>query len=503
MKTRYLLAICLLVFASSCNPFQTKTLDTTVDLKLDQERMLDSGKALNSSTQSVNRYHSVLREIDKAAFSFSPSSKKLEVQLQKNDSSKATFMQIEADFLLPLLPYDHKAQIDDFDKANLLLAEFARNGINLSLQTSNSTYGFVKPESDLFNDKGEYFFINNTIAPNPKVKPLRMSVVNNCLHPGLWEINASDAVGEMYHAWLELPQDFYFNMIRANNHISNPEQELSTFFQQNSLENIPLELGRLRERGELLLKASTQIAKTKELGGYSSQDSRRKIQRKFYEVFKGEDATSIQNFGQLNEEHTFRLHSFLPPGVYDHTESFEVPYRPHWEKVEIYEVNPLTTYGYPANTYQDQGTIEIVLHSKDGKQQMIAGNIPISLLVFAADYAIPAFGAGVLSSSELIERRHLRLREGPLPHYAYMAEIKDGKSFILNNHELGYEQIFLRPIQKGEEMFLRFTVVSYERIVDLMEFEIPIIGSLKTRLLQASEYYQPPLYEIYNDSNIL
>ena len=57
-----------------------------------------------------------------------------------------------------------------------------------------------------FNNEAEFIYTSQgEIQPNKQVRPKRMSVVNNCLDPCLWEINASDAVGEMYHAWLDMP----------------------------------------------------------------------------------------------------------------------------------------------------------------------------------------------------------------------------------------------------------------------------------------------------------
>ena len=204
----------------------------------------------------------------------------------------------------------------------------------------------------------------------------------------------------------------------------------------------------------------------------------------------------------MSEEHVFQLHSFLPPGVYDYTDPFKIPYNPQWKDVSIYEVEPKTSYGAPIKNYQELGTIELVLEAPN-QEQLIVGNIPVALLVFSADYSIPAFGVGVLSSSELIERRHLRLKDGPLPHYAYLAQKNDNELALLNNHERGFEQIYLRPFLRDDQMYLRFTVVSYERIVDLLEFEIPITGELKKRIIKANSNYQPPVYEIYSDSNVL
>ena len=290
---------------------QEEKIEIEVPLRLDQEKILPSGKALNSSTQSINRYNSVLRKVKTSSFSFSPDKKSLTVHLNGFAENSLSFLDIQTDFLLPLLPYAHQTELDDFDKANLLLAEFARNGINLSLQEENSQYGYVKASPSLFNDDGEYFYKNNEIVPNSGVRPLRMSMVNNCLHPGLWEINASDAVGEMYHSWLQLPKDFYFDMIRANNNISTSVNDLKSFFDKDNFTGIQLDLNRLRTRGKLLGQARAEIAKLKELGGYSTQDSRRKVQRKFYQIHKNGEVDNVQNFTTIERRACIPTSFFL------------------------------------------------------------------------------------------------------------------------------------------------------------------------------------------------
>ena len=72
--------------------------------------------------------------------------------------------------------------------------------------------------------------------------------------------------------------------------------------------------------------------------------------------------------------------------------------------------------------------------------------------MFQEDYDVPGFGVGVLRASEPIEKRHLFLRDGPAPIYAYAADV-DGETFYLaNNHELGLEQIYLRPVKRGDDV---------------------------------------------------
>ena len=221
---RFIPLVAISLFLNACF-FQSSTSSVKrskaeVALQLDKEKMLSPNKALNSGTQSINRYHSILRSMERVTFSHQPENQTLDIYLEQAGQTQLGIHNLETQFLVPLLPYSHRDEIDDFDKANLLLAEFARNGIQVSYQEDNTAYGFFNTPTELFNNEGEYLYSNQKIKPNPKVRPLRMSIVNNCLHPGLWELNATDAVGEMYHSWLKLPHDFYFDLIRNQNQIT-------------------------------------------------------------------------------------------------------------------------------------------------------------------------------------------------------------------------------------------------------------------------------------------
>jgi hypothetical protein len=106
--------------------------------------------------------------------------------------------------------------------------------------------------------------------------------------------------------------------------------------------------------------------------------------------------------------------------------------------------------------------------------------------------------------SERIERRYLRLKDGPVPHYAYMmSKNDDDKWSLVNNHEVGIEQLTIRPIVKGGKTYLRINLIAYERILDLIEMEVPITGSLAKRIEEATAKYTPPLYRVYKDDNII
>ena len=477
-----------------------------IPVSLDQEMALDANTALNSSTQSLNRYHSILREKKVLSVDYKPSDKSINIKLgQAQNQSSIEFHNINTQFLVPLLPYPHKKQLDELDKANLLLAEYARNGISMSYQAQNEKFAYFNSPQEIFNETGEFIYTaQGEIAPNPEVKPKRMSVVNNCLNPCLWEINATDAVGEMYHSWFTLPKDLYFGMVKDRNNIKNSVEELDKYINNPpNMETIPLDLERFRTQKERIATSVPQVAVEKSLDGYSTQDSRRKVQRKFYQVLRDEQALKVKSFGDLQAGDVFDMHSFKAPGIYNKKERMQVIYNPNWDKAEFHYVEPKTTYGGQHDGYGQLGYLEIHLISTKNSERIIAGNIPIQLLVLSEDYKIPAFGVGVLAASEPIEQRYLRLKEGSYPHYAYLAKEKDKQLYLMNNHPIGYEQIYLRPFQKEGKTYLRMTMVSYERIVDLLEFNIPIEGELEQKILKASATYKPPIYEVYKDTNIL
>lgn len=491
----------LILTLSNCSN-DVPSVNITSEISLDKEQEVAENKVLTSSTQSLNRYHSVLRDFKEANLSYEPKSKTITLQLSQNEEQLKA-QKIEGRFLVPLLPYKHESQINDFDKANLTLAEFARNGVNLSFQEENTKFGYFNSSPGLFNDEAEFEFDGTKIIPNKNVRPKRFSVINNCLNPGLWELSASDAVGEMFHSWIKLPKEEYFQIVKNENNITNPVEELHSFINNSDeFKQIPAEIDRLRSVKNTLFESVAQLNAAKELGAYSSQDSRRKVQRGFYKIVRNEEVMEAKTFGDLQSGDVFSLYSFKNPGVYNQSEPNLIKYDPDWSKAVFREVKPMTTYGGDHDGFSKFGYLEIELFSSDEKRSIIASNIPIQLLAFGEDYRIPAFGAGVLDASEPIERRYLRFEKGPYPHFAYLLSKENEQSYLINNHTTGYEQIYFRPLLEHENLFLKMTLVSYERIVDLVEFKIPVEGQLKEKILQASKEFKKPIHEVYQDSNI-
>jgi hypothetical protein len=65
------------------------------------------------------------------------------------------------------------------------------------------------------------------------------------------------------------------------------------------------------------------------------------------------------------------------------------------------------------------------------------------------------------------------------------------------------EQLYFRPYRRGDEVRLRITLVAYERIVDILEVEVPLPDELARRIRDASAHYQRPLWRSFSDTNLL
>ena len=475
-----------------------------VALKLDQEERL-ADQPLSASTQSVNRYRSVLSRFDAADLIYDARRGRLRLHLDEGGraSDAIAFENIDPRFVVPLLPYRHDKRLSPFDKLNLMLAEYSRNGIELSLQDKNTEYGYVASRG-LFNDDEEYRFEDGKVVPNPGARPKRMSLVNNCLFPGLWELSAADSVGELYHAWMTLPAHGYFELVRAVDGIDASDEEMADVLDYHkTIPRVAIDFERLRAAGRVFGSAAVKSEASRPVGGYSTQDSRRKVQRKFYRIQRDGQEIAARTFADLKAGDMFTFYSFIPPGIYTNKTLRTVPYQPIWTSATLTEVKPRTRFGDAPPQPHPQGALELTLRSSDGKRALVVGNLPIDLLVFQEDYDVPGFGVGVQRASDPIEKRHLFLSEGPAPVYAYSADIEGGTLYIANNHEQGLEQIYLRPQLRGEQVYLRVTLVAYERIVDILELDLLLPDQLAQQIRQASAHYERPLWRSFSDSNLL
>jgi hypothetical protein len=375
--------------------------------------------------------------------------------------------------------------------------------VELPLQERNREYGYFRSRG-LFNDDEEYRFEEGRVLPNPGARPKRMSLTNNCLQPGLWEISAADSVGELYHAWMTLPESGYLALVRTANGLDASDEELrAALAYPKDFGRVPIELDRLRTNVRSLGRVPVTVDLDKPVASYSTQDSRRKVQRKFYTVERDGKPIDPVHFSDLRPGDQFRFLSFVSPGIYTREPPRKVPYEPIWATAELAEVTPRTRFSTPSPHRYPFGALELTLRSTDGTRAIVVGNLPVDLLVFQEDFDVPGFGVGVLRASEPIEKRHLYFRDGPAPVYAYSAFVRDGQLEIANNHEQGLEQIYLRPFRRGSQVVLSVTLVAYERIVDILALEVPLPEELGARIISASEQYQRPLWRSFSDSNLL
>jgi len=305
-----------------------------------------------------------------------------------------------------------------------------------------------------------------------------------------------------------MPREAYHDMIRGASDFQISDSELASALKYDGdISDVPLKLERLRTEGKTLASVQPRIKMSKKVGGYSSQDSRRKVQKGYFKVVRDGKVIKPETFADMKPGDVFRVTRFIPPGIYAADDYEEFPYNPYWLKAEIREVEPLTRYPGGRKADDPLGYIEIQLYESGGKRGLVVGNLPVSLLVEQDDYQVPAFGVGTLPPSEVIERRHLRFKEGPVPHFAYYltrdANSDEAPWHLLNNHEFGLEQVYIRPFQRNNKMYLRLILVSYERIVDLIEMEMEVPEELAGRIRKATEDYVPPLFRVYSDANVI
>ncbi len=414
-----------------------------------------------------------------------------------DDTHRMVICNLQLDQLVPRLHYAAGPRPDDFDAFNLMLAEYARNSISVPVGRPGDTSGHFEtdlPEAVPWTLGADYEF-----EPNPLTRPVRMSLVNNCLRPGLWELSASDGAGEIYHAWFEMPPDLYLRVLATTNGL---EPDFALRAVQWSSQSVRLPLERLRAVTEVIGTAMVDLAMDSE-SGYSTQDSRRKLSKGYVLVERDGKLVAPQRLGELTQ-HACHLSAFVEPGKYslDERRRFDLAFLREPLAAEVRIVRPHTRYQWrevpaaePSGTY-----LEILLRLRD--HVLVLGNLPMDLLVPQQDFAIHGFGVGVLSSDGIAERRQYLVRQGPAPSFAYLCEPDGQDLYGLNSHEYGLEQVFIRTHLDGAVPWWEITITSYERIVDLVKYRVEIPAQLHDRVERYAVEYIAPLYLTYRDDNL-
>lgn len=345
---------------------------------------------------------------------------------------------------------------------------------------------------------GDYQF-----EANPQLRPIRLGIINNCLAPGLWEFNATDRSGEIYHSWFDMPEALYQELLAKANGVNEAFAASAT---QWTTEPVEIDLARLRTVDEPLGRAALRVSDDAE-AGYSSQDSRLKLAKRYALVEKDSALVKPERLSDLTAS-TVHLSSFIEPGKYALTErrAFDLTFLTETDHTEVSRVTPLTDYDWLDRSDTESAPeraanyLELTLHLD--AYSIVLGNLPMELLVPQEDFVIQGFGVGVLSSAGIAERRKYLFEQGPAPSFAYLYQMMDGHAMALNSHDFGIEQIFIRTHIRDDDPWWEITITSFERIVDLVKYRIDIPEALQAELTTYAMEYISPLYRTYRDDNL-
>jgi hypothetical protein len=489
-STRCLLLASLLCSLPAC---EREAKVQTVVLRPTLEHIDSEGDLYNPSTQSLLRTHSWLEEAKEAKIEVSRSHSGT-ISLASPLGEKLEVHNIPFDQLVPRLYYQPASPPDEFDAYNLMMAEFSRNGFSVPRGSEGDEISHYRSSATgkiPWKLAGDFDF-----KPNREYAPQRFGIINNCLKAGLWELSASDKTGEIYHSWFDYPVDDYHLLVAEVN-------ELPVEFVKNALifkkGDARLDLGRLRdvtkEHGDVGISVENDNV------SFSSQDSRRKLAKGY--VWRENDGKRVRpaKLSDLYEEDEVFMSSFIEPGIYSTQKAEKFTFKPFSEptKAVIREVRPKTSFGGKQSPITEFIEIDIALRNGE---RLIVGNLPLELLVKQEDFVIHGLGVGVLGASDFAERRRLLFELGPSPSYAFLAGTRDGKLVGRNSHERGIEQLFIRSFPEGDNPHWEIYVTSYERIVDLFKYHVPMPKALVERQRQHTNKYIPPIYFSYQDDNV-
>ncbi|GAA3648152.1 hypothetical protein GCM10022397_36270 [Flavivirga jejuensis] len=466
-----------------------------------KEEVVEEGYLYTPSTQSFLRGHHWFEKIKEATISFT-SDKKADINfdISKGEGDHFSIKELPLNYLVPRLHYKLKGEPDDFDLFNLMMAEYSRNGLSFP-------YGMVNDkithfETSLLPEIPWKLAEDYEFLPNPKFKPVRFSVVNNCLSSGLWEMNASDKTGEIYHSWFSFPKEEYYKITAGVNNLPEDKVKKALVWKD---EEVEIDLSRLRK----VLKPLGGNVPTvvNEEVSYSSQGSRRKLSKGFVTCEKSGNYVRPDSLCDMLDRKV-KMSKFIEPGIYSVNDKMEFDFSIYKSplSVEVFEVEPYTSYNF--NSKEDHKTKDnfkyIELHfNYPNNKKIILGNLPLNLLVQKEDYTLHGFGVGILSASGFAERRPFLIDQGYHPSFAYLArEDANGKLYALNSHGEGLEQVFIRSFPTDKKPHWDITFTSYERITDIVKYRVPISQPLIKEQIAHTEKYITPVYFSYRDDNL-
>lgn len=470
-----------------------------VSLTPSKEEKTANGKPYTPGTQSFLRGHHWMETIKTANFTIEDDmTADINFKTKDGDKNFLSAKNLPLDQLVPRLHYKVQGEPDGFDYFNLMLAEYSRNGLSypFAKQGDEITHFETNLQPDIpWKLAGDYEF-----TPNPDFKPIRVSLVNNCLSSGLWEMNASDKTGEIWHSWFDFPSDKYYQLVADVNGLEVGATKKALEWKS---EGVIVDLDRLRTVKKTL--GTTAASPVNDEISYSSQDSRRKLGKGFVQCERAPNQYDRPYNLEDMITHKVKMAKFVKPGIYAQKDKmeFDFSYLGQPQKVTVREVDPKTAFDFDRATFErdDLTYIEIEIDLPN-KRKLIVGNLPLNLLAQKEDFAIHGFGVGILSSSDFAERRQFLISQGFHPSYAYFVQETPDGLLALNSHDEGLEQIFIRSFATADTPHWDVTFTSYERITDIVKYRIPIVESLIPQQVAHHEEYITPVYFSYRDDNL-
>jgi hypothetical protein len=465
-------------------------------LRASLELQASDASLFTPNTQSFLRGHHWLDQVHTVQVS-ADSHDMGQVDMAEDDAEHSfRIVNVPMQQLVPRLHYRAAAVPDAFDSFNLMMAEYSRNGVSFAVGVPGDDHAHFEtslPQRAPWTLAGDYEFV-----PDPHFRPVRVSLVNNCLASGLWEFSGVDRAGEVHHSWFDFPADYYAELTARTNGVP---VDFVTEALTWKTEAVLVDLDRLRQPGATL----EPVTATLDTGatGYSSQGSRRKLSKGFVQVRDETGTVRMPNTRQELTTHPVLLTAFVPPGRYDPDErkEFDLRFLAQPGPVAIQRVTPLTHYNAPTASVEWEGDY-LEMSIPLGEHTLILGNLPVERLVPQEELALHGFGVGILPASDFAERRAMLVDRGPAPSFAYLTiDGPDGRQAV-NSHDRGIEQVFIRALPDQERPQFVITITSFERIVDLARLRVDIPPSLVPELRAQAQRYISPVYLTYRDDNL-
>lgn len=346
---------------------------------------------------------------------------------------------LPARWVLPRLDYAVGRRPDDFDAFNLMLAEFARMGVQVPLAGDAS-------------------------------EATRVLVANNCLEAGLWEVSVQNSDGRVLHGWFDFPRAAYLELVAR---LGGLPQDFVAGALSWRTAGVRPRLERLRRVVQELGESPLTLDPAFAFESVDQEQTLKQTKSKFRAGRVGHGA-SYPVLADL--EVPVRFADFIPPGRYTPRtrRSFDLSFLLHPGRARLRRVAPrVEVPGGRAMAPGEYLELELEL----GELRLVLGNLPLDRLRAGEDMRIHGFGVGV-PGPRMRARDHRSDEElGRPPCFAYLLEGRGRGARAVNTHARGLETLDLH-LAAGATPRLEVIVGSFERMTSLVRYRVALPPSL-------------------------